>query len=476
MRALLSIAVVLAVPRPAGAKMSIAKAAAAVCRCEGLGDAAEDVLTDAGPRSVGPLLHAIASFPEVDDDCTHQAYELAVQLLCNDQQYEVHGNRVTPAVLPVRAALASADWVQVSLALEILAGLRPPPLTQTNHLRSCDTAEPILASAAGDLGRLLDRTQRKRREQVLSTIEGLKLNGAGARLVPALVRVLDDGDFRDRAAMLLTTIGPPARPAVPRLAQLFARASDLRLESIYAAALGAIGAPSPASAAVLPALLDQAAQDLCSTPRRFFTLFRAAVASGPPPDQSRPVWESEIVSRAAFALARIGSTCSQPMIERNLIVALARLPRGPAQVVLLESEMANPTASIDRRFWSAWALRKLGVPLPSPQAAAQTELLAPAEPLPAAPEPEAPLDHLFSHEIWAGMRALDRLVADCYARHHVSGFATVNVEIAYGRVTSATVTGTLAGTPSGACLERVVRTARFPLRERVSTGVPFTLK
>jgi len=52
----------------------------------------------------------------------------------------------------------------------------------------------------------------------------------------------------------------------------------------------------------------------------------------------------------------------------------------------------------------------------------------------------------------------------------------VNIEISYGRVTAATVTGKFAGTPTGDCVERVVKTATFPVAQEFRTPYPFQLK
>jgi hypothetical protein len=63
----------------------------------------------------------------------------------------------------------------------------------------------------------------------------------------------------------------------------------------------------------------------------------------------------------------------------------------------------------------------------------------------------------------AGMNAVRPQVRACYERFHVPGTAMVNVAIAKsGRVSSAQVTGKFAGTPTGACVEAAVKTARFP--------------
>lgn len=62
-----------------------------------------------------------------------------------------------------------------------------------------------------------------------------------------------------------------------------------------------------------------------------------------------------------------------------------------------------------------------------------------------------------------GMEALREPVHECYEKHRAPGHAQVTVRIeADGSVSSAEVTGEFAGTPSGRCVEAVVRAARFP--------------
>ena len=52
---------------------------------------------------------------------------------------------------------------------------------------------------------------------------------------------------------------------------------------------------------------------------------------------------------------------------------------------------------------------------------------------------------------------------ECYNQFKVPGVATVKIVVSpAGRVSNATVTGRFAGTPSGACVETALKTARFP--------------
>jgi hypothetical protein len=91
-----------------------------------------------------------------------------------------------------------------------------------------------------------------------------------------------------------------------------------------------------------------------------------------------------------------------------------------------------------------------------------------------APSPIGPIS---KNAVVAGFNAVKPKVEVCYDRYGVPGTAMVNVLIAKsGRVSSAVVTGTFAGTPSGACVERAVKTARFPRSDGLSTFYPLRLR
>ncbi len=77
----------------------------------------------------------------------------------------------------------------------------------------------------------------------------------------------------------------------------------------------------------------------------------------------------------------------------------------------------------------------------------------------------------------SGMNSVKGKVAACYSEFKVQGMAMVNIVIGRsGKVTSATVTGKFAGTPTGACVEKAVKSASFPPSEGLSTPYPFQLK
>jgi hypothetical protein len=77
----------------------------------------------------------------------------------------------------------------------------------------------------------------------------------------------------------------------------------------------------------------------------------------------------------------------------------------------------------------------------------------------------------------AGMNSVKGKIGDCYQQFKVPGMAMVNVVIGKsGRVSSATVSGKFAGTPTGSCVERAVKTASFPPSDGLTTPYPFMLK
>jgi predicted Zn finger-like uncharacterized protein len=77
----------------------------------------------------------------------------------------------------------------------------------------------------------------------------------------------------------------------------------------------------------------------------------------------------------------------------------------------------------------------------------------------------------------SGMNSVKGKVAACYSEFKVQGMAMVTVVIGKsGKVSSATVTGKFAGTPTGACVEKAVKSASFPPSEGLTTPYPFQLK
>jgi hypothetical protein len=91
--------------------------------------------------------------------------------------------------------------------------------------------------------------------------------------------------------------------------------------------------------------------------------------------------------------------------------------------------------------------------------------------------PPAPINRMEKMAVVRGMSAVKPEIARCYAVYGVPGMALVNVVIApSGVVSSAKVTGRFADTPTGACVEQAVRTARFPPSDGLRTPYPFQLR
>jgi len=101
---------------------------------------------------------------------------------------------------------------------------------------------------------------------------------------------------------------------------------------------------------------------------------------------------------------------------------------------------------------------------------------APAPRRAAAPPAEA-AGPLSKSAVVAGMNSIKPKINDCYNQYKVPGMAMVMVVIGKnGKVSSASVSGKFAGTPSGACVEKAVKSASFPPSEGLSTPYPFQLK
>ena len=61
------------------------------------------------------------------------------------------------------------------------------------------------------------------------------------------------------------------------------------------------------------------------------------------------------------------------------------------------------------------------------------------------------------------MNSVKPKINDCYNQFKVPGMAMVNVVIGKsGKVSSATVSGKFAGTPTGRCVEKAVKSGELP--------------
>lgn len=87
-------------------------------------------------------------------------------------------------------------------------------------------------------------------------------------------------------------------------------------------------------------------------------------------------------------------------------------------------------------------------------------------------------ESLGKSDIVNGMGKVKGTVANCYAQFKVPGLANVSVTIGKnGHVSSANVSGSFAGTPTGSCVERAVKGASFPATKNSTTiNYPFMLR
>lgn len=88
-------------------------------------------------------------------------------------------------------------------------------------------------------------------------------------------------------------------------------------------------------------------------------------------------------------------------------------------------------------------------------------------------------EQLEKGQIVGGMSKVKGKVAGCYDQFKVPGMASVNVTIQKsGAVSSATVGGAFAGTPTGSCVEKAVKSASFPKFKGspMSLTYPFMLR
>jgi hypothetical protein len=84
---------------------------------------------------------------------------------------------------------------------------------------------------------------------------------------------------------------------------------------------------------------------------------------------------------------------------------------------------------------------------------------------------------LSSSAVVCGMNGVKPKVHECFGRFHVPGIAMIQVVIDNaGKVSSATAVGKFAATPTGACVERAVKSATFPPSPGLEIPYPFRLE
>jgi predicted Zn finger-like uncharacterized protein len=91
-------------------------------------------------------------------------------------------------------------------------------------------------------------------------------------------------------------------------------------------------------------------------------------------------------------------------------------------------------------------------------------------------KPAERLVSLTQSDIVSAMRAIQPKIQACANQFKVPGTALADISVARGgKVGSAVVKGKFAGSPTGACVETAVKTAKFPQCESITFPFPFTL-
>ena len=374
-----------------------------------------------------------------------------------------------------------------------------------------------LAAAGHDGGRIENLTAQRHENSVLfslSNLQSLASPGAPARPSgtsgPTPAPGSEGSGLIDIRAMAASTLGAPAEghggggedlpsfgafsPAAPVLLSLPTRSGPPKW--IYPAIglilvlVGTIGvmawkllaekpapvveAPPPASApiAAAPAPAKAATEPAAAAP---------STPSSPPPaaqpaipDDKLPPREPPKTEAAAAAPARpdragkkgkgkgsrlLAASDAGDRRTRAAPTAAAPAPSAP------EPEKRPAKGSLDDLLESAIS----GKSKPA-KSRADDELKKPvADPATAGP--------LSKNAVVAGMNGVKGRIGDCYNQYKVPGMVMVNVIIGKnGKVSSATAQGKFAGTPTGTCVEKAVKTASFPPSDGLTTPYPFVLK
>lgn len=218
----------------------------------------------------------------------------------------------------------------------------------------------------------------------------------------------------------------------------------------------AVPAPTPAKSAA-PVAAGAAEDSPAGAGEKAADGEAAAAAAGAPKAPAE-----RAVPKGGRRFTKRGAGASGGAVETK------RGAAGPAAAGAAVAEEKKPSkGSLDDLLEGA--LNRRGAP-------AKEEAAPRRAPAAAAPEP-AGAGPLSKSAVVAGMNGVKGKVSDCYNQFKVPGTAMVNVVIGKsGKVTSATTTGKFAGTPTGSCVEKAVRSASFPPSDGLTTPYPFILR
>ncbi len=84
---------------------------------------------------------------------------------------------------------------------------------------------------------------------------------------------------------------------------------------------------------------------------------------------------------------------------------------------------------------------------------------------------------LEKEDLVKGMMPVMPKIHECFSQYKVPGIANVNISVAKsGKVSSASVSGKFAGTPSGVCVENAVKSAKFVASDGLNFTYPVSLR
>jgi hypothetical protein len=228
-----------------------------------------------------------------------------------------------------------------------------------------------------------------------------------------------------------------AMPARPRRRGLLARVRTPSARAAGPSALAAVPFNKPAAQPAGDPFEDGGAAKPAA----------AKPAAPKPAEEAKP---EKPVSLAAVASADEASEPAAPPAPKPARRAAAEPAPKAAAPDSLDALMATAVSHPTRRSPKNEVDRKL--------ASADEEAPAPRKKV------DAPPAHALTRsEIQSVMAGVQAKVSDCYRKFQVPGAADVKIAVGEdGSVTTVSVTGPVAGTPSGACVERAVSNATFP--------------
>jgi len=178
-----------------------------------------------------------------------------------------------------------------------------------------------------------------------------------------------------------------------------------------------------------------------------------AVAEAPPPAEARPADEPKAAKPSGGS--KHGSSSSKKPAASKAVAAAAPAAREPERA---PEPAAKPSPAPKKGNDSLDDLLSgaLGGSKPSAPSGGSRE---PAAAAPAGKK-AGPLSKSDIVKVMSGVMPKAKA---CYDQYKVPGMANVNVKVeGSGKVSMATVSGKFAGTPSGICVERAIKSAKFP--------------